>query len=180
MSGAAAGGELFLEDVWRLYFHRPDDPDWTTGSYRALATLSSANEFWGLHGLVGDRVRDGMFFLFRDHVFPCWDDPCNKSGGSLSFRVSRERAERFWTDASRGLLTESLLTEGDPGKRVNGISISPKGPNCVVKVWLAQSCGDAARESAGMRLPDWRGPALYVSHQTAMHGGAVRAPPRGA
>jgi hypothetical protein len=160
--------ECFLDDVWRLYYHHPDDADWTTASYRPLATIGTANEFGGMQGAIGERVRDGMFFLMREHVFPCWDDPCNKDGGSLSFRVSRDLAERFWTEASRALLTEGVLLGGDPDKRVNGISISPKGGNCVVKIWLARSCGDAARESAGMLLPEFRGTAMYLSHMSSI------------
>lgn len=155
---------VYTEDVWRMYYHTPHDPDWTANSYRSLGTIGTAGEFWALHDAIGDALRGGMFFLMRDNVFPCWDDPANIGGGAISFRLARDAAEGLWLGLCRALLTERLMKDAPDASRVCGVSMCPKGANCVVKVWLASSGGDAAAEAANMLLPEYRGGVIYTSH----------------
>ena len=37
----------YLNDVWTLYFHTPDDPDWTLSSYVRLTDVSTVEDFTG-------------------------------------------------------------------------------------------------------------------------------------
>lgn len=130
--------ETYLNDVWCFYFHDPYDVDWTNASYKLLGTISTVQEYWQHHKCIGDNINKGMFFLMRDYVFPCWDDPSNIDGGCLSIKVLKDHVADFWSDISMKMLGETLLKEEhrEQWNNVNGISTSPKKHFCIVKVWL--------------------------------------------
>lgn len=130
--------DVFLNDVWSIYFHDPNNSNWTHSSYVHLGDISSVDDFWGHHMSLKDNIHKGMFFLMREHVFPAWDDPSNLKGGCLSIKVLKDEMSKFWEDLCMKLLGETLL---NPDKihewsSVNGISTSPKKHFCIVKVWL--------------------------------------------
>nr|WRJ69546.1 eukaryotic initiation factor 4E [Oceanusvirus sp.] len=128
--------ELFLDDVWSIYFHDPDDRDWTINSYKKIATVSSAEEFWGIHKMIRDYTNKGMFFIMREHVFPCWDDPTNIEGGCLSLMVPKDDVPQTWETYCVKMLTERLARDEKMSDIVNGMSISPKNDFCILKIWV--------------------------------------------
>eukprot|EP00798_Chlamydomonas_sp_ICE-L_P024992 gene24994-10652_t len=71
---------LFLNDIWTVYFHNPQDHDWTYDSYVRLGNISTAEEVLAYIDIMREDVQNGMFFVMREHVFPCWDDPLNIGG----------------------------------------------------------------------------------------------------
>ena len=66
--------ELFLNDVWNVYFHDPLDVDWTIPSYIRLSSISSVEQYWENMNCMKSQVHKGIFFIMREYVFPCWDD----------------------------------------------------------------------------------------------------------
>ena len=197
-----AAGEVYLDDTWALWFHDPDDPDWTNASYVQIAAISSANNFWAVQSLLSDKVQNGMFFLMREHVFPCWDDPYNAQGGSLSVKVPNQEATRFWEDLCTSMLSDNLVRggghedtpqggtgpdrgpdagaspgpdAGEPPKThdlVNGLSVTPKGGFCVFKLWLGEA---APKEPCRYAIPPFQGQALYKSHAACMVDASAKA-----
>lgn len=134
------GQQHELNDIWTYYFHDPNDASWTLSSYQRLGDVATVEEFWGLHNLLRPHLHLGMFFLMREHVFPCWDDPYNKDGGCVCIKVLKEDLPAVWEWLSMQLLGESII--GHEGKKntawdhVNGLSSSPKRHFCIVKIWL--------------------------------------------
>jgi hypothetical protein len=136
--------EHMLHDTWTLYFHEPSDTDWTMASYVRLEQLSSVESFWQVHEAVKKYLNRGMFFLMREHVFPCWDDPSNVEGGCISIKVLKDDLEAFWEEAVTRMLGESLIRppragdadDDDSWAIVNGVSTSPKRYFCICKIWL--------------------------------------------
>lgn len=131
--------EVFLNDVWVMYFHDPFDVDWTNKSYHRMGDISTVADFWDHMKSLQKHVQNGMFFLMREHVFPCWDDPENIKGGCLSMKVLKEDIVHFWQHLSMQLVGETLLKPEHRDKHwndVNGISVSPKKNFCIVKIWL--------------------------------------------
>ena len=167
----AAQAEAYLDDTWTLWFHDPADADWTNSSYTQVAAISSANNFWAVHSLVGDKIRLGMFFLMREHVFPCWDDPNNLNGGSLSMKVSNDAAHSFWETLCARMLSETLVRGDDAGRCVNGLSVTPKNNFCVFKLWIAQ---DAPQDPAAYNVPDVVGQILFRSHASCIAEASTR------
>ena len=129
---------IFLNDIWSLYFHDPYDNDWTNGSYVLLNTISTVEDFWQNFNCTKEHVHQGMLFCFREHIFPCWDDPQNIEGGVLSIKILKDNLPKFWEYLCINLLGETLLVENqrDKWKLVNGISTSPKKTFSIVKLWI--------------------------------------------
>lgn len=163
MADAAAAQEVtYINDVWSLYFHASDDPDWTLPSYVRLADVSTVQDFWTAASCIAPHVPENMFFLMREGVYPCWDDPQNMYGGCVSIKVSKGDAVRAWEDVCVHVLGETMLKERSAWELVNGVSISPKKYFSIVKVWLKEG---RFSQPVDFALPAWyAGEVLFRNH----------------
>ena len=127
-----------LNDLWSFYFHDPFNSDWNLNSYIKVYDVGSVEDFWPVHETFLEKISMGMFFITREHIFPCWDDPYNKDGGCISIKVLKADIQPFWATMSFRLLGETLLVDEkrDMWDHINGLSISPKKHFCIIKVWL--------------------------------------------
>lgn len=158
--------ELLLNDLWSFYFHDPFNNDWNLGSYIKVEDLSSVENFWNVHETFVDKIRMGMFFLTREHIFPCWDDPHNKDGGCLSIKVLKQDAQKFWESICIKTLGETLLFEREKWDHVNGLSISPKKNFCIIKVWMRTN---DFTEASSYNIPTgYYGEVLYKANRESI------------
>jgi hypothetical protein len=157
-----AGDDVFLNDVWKLYYHSPDDDDWRLESYVSIGMVSSVRDFWTAVNTVAPWMKDGMFFFMREFVQPVWDDPAVISGGCYSIRVPRENAVESMIDMMMAAAGETIFCEEvrDRWDMVCGISVSPKNSFNVIKVWLAD--GDTPSESQ-IWMPSCRTKDVFFS-----------------
>jgi hypothetical protein len=173
----------FLQDVWTYYFHDPDDANWTLESYVRLADASTIDDVWQLHRATAKFVSRGMFFVMREHVYPCWDDKHNIGGGCLSMKVLKEDLPAFWEHLLVHALGERLLIDrdehndagaddDDAWSDVNGLSVSPKRVFCIVKIWLRT--GRNADRRAFRMPPGYTGEVLYRSNADNIKGNNAR------
>ena len=127
-----------LNDIWSLYFHDPNDNDWTIKSYSKLMNISTISDFWNAIMPFENKLHFGMFFLMREHIFPCWDDPENIKGGCLSIKILKNDVNDFLHNLFMRLVGETLLIDKkrDLIYNINGISTSPKKHFCIVKIWV--------------------------------------------
>lgn len=161
-----------MNDVWTIYFHASGDPDWTLGSYVRVADICCVEEFAHISREIETRVRGNMFFLMREGIYPCWDDPCNLYGSSLSLKVPMEEATKAWWSLGALILGETLC---DEMACVNGFSVSPKRNFCIFKIWLR----DADRVRADFALPDWyEGEVIFKKHVDCIHANSAPPPQR--
>lgn len=131
----------FLDEVWTCYFHEPSDHDWTTSSYFRVSDISSIEDFATIRYSFRNRhtsINDGMFFVMREHVFPCWDDRHNIEGGCLSMKVPKKSADEFWDELCVRVMSDTLASKKEDMELVNGISISPKTFYSIIKIWLSE------------------------------------------
>ena len=131
--------DIYLNDVWNLYFHDPYDINWNNASYIRLGSIGSIDDFWNHHTCLKPNLQKGMFFLMRDGIFPAWDASPNINGGCLSIKVLKENLSEFWEDLVIKILGETLIKETkrlDFWNSINGISTSPKKHFCIIKIWL--------------------------------------------
>lgn len=121
-----------------MYFHDPNNEDWTLGSYLRLHNISTVEDFWACHNAIKEKLKNGMFFMMREHVFPCWDDEYNINGGCISIKVLKESVVEFWESLCIRVLGENLLDDSHEAEwdKINGISTSPKRYFCIIKIWL--------------------------------------------
>jgi len=140
--GAGGGGatsDVILNDLWSFYFHDPLNNDWNLSSYIKVKDICSVDDFWVVHNTFKKQIHMGMFFVMREHVFPCWDDPYNKDGGCLSIKVLKQELIPFWEELCMRTLGETLVVpekRSDIWDNINGISTSPKKHFCIIKIWL--------------------------------------------
>jgi hypothetical protein len=127
---------------WVVWYHDPQDKNWTLNSYKKLYEFNDLEGFWDLYkewNNVLPNIYDGMFFLMRkvnnSIIYPLWEDKHNKNGGFWSFKISKEQAEAIWLELSVFLVSESLCRSEENSSIINGISISPKKNFCIIKIW---------------------------------------------
>ena len=128
----------FLDEVWTLYFHEPSDDNWTMPSYLRVCDISSIEDYAAVRYALKNNVSDGMFFLMREHVFPCWDDKNNLEGGCVSIKLPKKGVETFWHELCVRVLSETLAKKSEDAQVINGVSVSPKLFYSIVKIWLAE------------------------------------------
>ena len=128
--------EIFLNDIWSVYFHNPISNNWERDGYIKISDISTVDDFWKIYDEIKDYIHIGMFFIMREHIFPKWDDPQNKEGSFLSFKVLKNNIVVFSEKLLIKMLGETLLSEenADKWNQVNGISFSPKKNFCIVKI----------------------------------------------
>jgi len=154
-----------LNDTWSLYFHDPFDQNWAYNSYHKICDITSVTEYWQVFDTLRDYFTKGMFFLFREYVFPCWDDENNIKGGCISIKVLKKDFLPLWEEITMRMLGETLLTENKQScwNHINGISISPKKAFSIVKIWLK------SQEIADARMfrfpPSYNGGFMFRSNQ---------------
>lgn len=123
-----------LSSKWTLYYHDPEDANWSNSSYIRVCEFSTIEEFWSLYqALPKSTFHLGMFFLMRDNIFPTWEDPLNQNGGYWSYKVPISDVLSVWESLSVYLVSENITPNDE--KLINGISISPKKGFCIIKIW---------------------------------------------
>jgi hypothetical protein len=156
----------WLQDVWSFYFHDPEDADWTLDSYKRLGDAATVEDAWQVHGAIAPHAACGMFFVMREHVFPCWDDKHNIDGGCLSIKIPADAAQAAWELLVKRALGETLVVDDGAWAKLNGVSISPKRGFCIAKLWIAD---ETLKDRSAFRLPeDYRGEVVYRSNRDNM------------
>jgi hypothetical protein len=130
--------DIFLNDIWTVYFHNPISNNWGRDGYVKINDISTVEDFWKTFNELKERIHVGMFFFMREHIFPTWDDPENKDGSFISFKVPKEKVKEFSENILISLLGEQILVDQHMTRwsDVNGISFSPKKNFCIVKIWM--------------------------------------------
>ena len=121
-----------LEYSWTLWYHDPDDKNWDINSYKKLIKFSTLEEFLKYYDLIKTFIY-GMFFLMKEDILPIWEDKNNINGGIMTYKILKETSDQSFIDLSM-LLVGGTLT--DEYKYINGISLSPKINNCIIKIWI--------------------------------------------
>lgn len=124
-----------LPSTWSLYYHDPEDSNWTANSYVMIYNqIDSIERFWEIyHLLPKSTFHLGMFFLMREKILPTWEDPANCNGGCWSYKIPITDVFQVWESLSAYLVSEQLTPTEH--QLITGISISPKKGFCVIKIW---------------------------------------------
>lgn len=128
--------ELFLNDVWSIYYHDPLSNDWSLSGYRFVCNVSSVNSFCRVYKALKDFWKVGNFFLMREHITPRWEDEYNIEGGCYSIKVSCDEFHTRWFDLCAGLLGETVAIDKQHSSNINGISATPKKNAFIIRIWL--------------------------------------------
>jgi hypothetical protein len=124
-----------LENNWCLWYHSIKDNNWDKKSYQKLLIFRNLFDY----KLITDSFeqnyyQNGMFFFMKNDIFPNWEDPNNRLGGCLSFKIPSKDIIETWEFLLLNIINESFFS--DDNHIINGISISPKKEFNIIKIWL--------------------------------------------
>ena len=78
-----------LNTKWILWYHSIKDTNWEKSSYQDLIDIDNLFDFnFVKNNFKQNHYQNGMFFCMKKDIFPNWEDPDNRNGGCLSFKVS--------------------------------------------------------------------------------------------
>ena len=125
----------YLNRQWDLWYHDPNNHDYSLASYINLGTLDTIEKFWHYYyQLKLTQLQNGMFFIMLKGVLPTWED--NLKGGFWSYKIDKKEISQAWTKLSIYLLSDNFVENSLFKDEIIGISISPKKTFSILKVWL--------------------------------------------
>lgn len=154
----------FLNDIWSVYFHDISNSSWALDSYIRLGNMNTIREFIAYRNGIHPYLTRGMFFVMREHIFPCWDDPYNLNGETISLKILKDQVPDFWRNIWSSMLGETFFEDPIKALEINGISISPKKSFCILKIWM-KTPGLIRSLSDAIGLPQhYNGELIYMTN----------------
>ena len=120
-----------------MWYHEINNNNWSIESYKKICTIDSLESFKYYYNKI-DTFIYGMFFLMKDDTIPLWEDEKNINGGIITYKITKKKVDLLWKDLSTYLICNQLCDDNNY-KYINGISISPKINNCIIKIWISNS-----------------------------------------
>ena len=128
-----------LNTNWCLWYHSINDSSWKNSSYKNLYTLNNLYDLKCIQDSIQKiHLQNGMFFIMREDIFPTWEDPENREGCCISYKIPSHELIEQWNFLISRVLTEDILIDKEKYNLVNGISISPKKEFNIIKIWLRE------------------------------------------
>ena len=131
--------EYKLNTNWCLWYHSINDNKWSQSSYKQLLTITHLYGLKAINDIIQPiHLQNGMFFLMRENIFPTWEDPDNRDGCCVSFKIAGSVLKEQWDHIISEILTENIFinSENIDINYLNGISIAPKKEFNIIKIWL--------------------------------------------
>ena len=129
-----------LNSTWSLWFHSVTDTSWNKSSYKELYSVSTLYELKTIHDVIQKHhLQNGMFFMMRDDIFPTWEDPDNREGCCISFKIGSDRLKEQWTMIVNQVVGEDIVKDTEQTMEINGISVAPKKEFNIIKIWLRKN-----------------------------------------
>ena len=123
-----------LSQKFCLWYHDPNNNDYSLESYIKIHTFDSVAEFWSIvEAISAEAWNSGMFFLMRDGYRPLWDAPENDKGGAWSKKVDASETHQVFVDCMVHCLAGKMLK--DKNDTIVGVTLSPKGQFHIIKIW---------------------------------------------
>lgn len=124
-----------LKNNWSLWYHSIKDDNWDKKSYQKLLIFRNLYDYKLItNSFEQNYYQNGMFFFMKEDIFPNWEDPNNRLGGCLSFKIPSKGIIETWNFLLLNIINESFLKNDN--NMINGISISPKKEFNIIKIWL--------------------------------------------
>jgi hypothetical protein len=142
-----------LSHTWVLWYHDPNNADYSLESYIKILTFNTATEFWSVvEAISSEAWNSGMFFLMRDGYRPLWDAPENDKGGAWSKKVDASETHAVFVDCmvhcTCGQVPQELRTTPSLVSL-----LSPKGHFHIIKIWnTTTSVSDRRLFSPSLRM----------------------------
>lgn len=130
--------EYKLNREWILWYHGVNDKKWDLESYKKIGNINTIYDYNNIINSINSYVA-GMFFIIQDGIMPRWEDKYNIKGGVLTLKISKKKMDEIWVNLIASLIGETLTEKEEDMKYINGLSISPKINNVIIKIWFNKS-----------------------------------------
>ena len=87
-----------LQNAWTLWFFKNDKARSWEENQRPIITVTTVEDFWSLynHIEVASKLPSGSdYSLFKEGIFPDWEDPRNAPGGRWMINVDKRQRQEF-------------------------------------------------------------------------------------
>jgi hypothetical protein len=119
---------------WVLWYHDPENKDYSLNGYVMIADVNTPQQFWTVVDSISKEAwESGMFFFMRRGFKPLWDVPENEAGGAWSKKIEASEVYNAFVDLMVHCITNELMSSRK--ETLVGITLSPKGPFSIVKIW---------------------------------------------
>ena len=126
-----------IESKWFMWFHSINETKWTKETYKKIINITNLLDYHFLKkNFEQQHLQNGMFFIMRDDIFPTWEDPENRLGGCISFKINSNDILESWSKLFLHLISENIMNDEKLFDEINGISIAPKKEFNIIKIWL--------------------------------------------
>ena len=126
--------DTVLPQTWVLWYHDPNNNDYSLESYIKIIEVRTLADFWNITETISlEAWNSGMFFFMREGYRPLWDAPENDKGGAWSKKIDAQETHTVFVDCMVNCIAQSLLTKSN--ECVVGVTVSPKGPFHIIKIW---------------------------------------------
>lgn len=150
-------------DTWVLWYHDPNDSDYSEASYIRILEITNVSDFWSVIEAISQQAwNSGMFFFMKQGIRPLWDAPENEKGGAWSKKVDASDTHNVFVDCMVHCLANKFLKSQN--ECIAGVTLSPKGNFHIIKIWntsAAISDRKLLSPSLKMRLGD---DIVYKAH----------------
>jgi len=154
---------IYLNDIWSVYFHDPNDYNWEEKSYKFICTISTVEDYCNMFYVFKELFYKGMFFIMREHIMPRWEDENNCNGGCFSFKVNTINLEDKFFETTSKVLGEILGKTELYSMNINGISLSPKKNHYIIRIWIKDN-KYANKENYNITIPKFS-TLMYKNHK---------------
>jgi len=164
-----------LKNRWKLWFHKVDDNNWTIDSYKVVCELKTFEDVIYLLKAL-EHITSGMFFLMKNDILPVYEVDENKDGGYWSFKISKTEAYEIWQkivyiiclDQWYSIIEKNKYVNDEFISNINGISVSPKINNCIIKIWISKYEKKYEQYLSSFFTENQLGEFLYKPHNNAL------------
>jgi hypothetical protein len=168
---------LELDKEYSLWYHNPNDTNWTESSYHQILSFNTTDEFWVLDKLFNnDFIENGMFFVMKENIVPIWENDKNIDGGYISWKVDKKNVYSYWIDLIGHMITNNIFEDENNedckdnkndknySNIINGCSISPKKNFNILKLWTKEIVDlESLKFSDSLKLSEFN--SAFKSHQ---------------
>lgn len=126
-----------LKTKWFLWYHSIKDTNWKNNSYKNIYTISDLYDLKCINDIIEKiHLQNSMLFFMREDIFPTWEDPENRQGCCISFKIPNNVLKEQFNFILNIILSEDILKDKNNIDYLNGFSIIPKKEFNIIKLWL--------------------------------------------
>jgi hypothetical protein len=122
-----------MNNKWNLWYHSLNDNNWSIDSYHLISSIVTIEDLIYIIKNIKN-INNGLYFIMKAGISPIYEDKHNINGGYWSFRINKKFIFNKWIDIIYYMVIINFNND-DIYKDINGISLSPKVNNSIIKIW---------------------------------------------